>query len=194
MVGEALDLLRFPWVSESRDPTLEERDRALRWTAGLWATETVRTRRRVRESREQEQAVISVAEAAGFEPAPLPRQRGRPRIERPDEIPAGQYTREINIAGQKCDVPVRLRDGRLLAIECKVSNSEVNSYKRLQRETCGKARGWERDFGRHGVLTAAVLRGVFSPTNVIDAQEAYGVAILWEHDLSPLGSFLAAAI
>lgn len=193
IVHQTLDAFRFPWVAEGRPPRSEERQQALRSTAGLWATETVRTRRRVRESREQEEAVIAIAQDAGFEAAAVQRRRGRPGIERPEEIPIGQYTQEINIAGQKCDVPIRLRDGRLLAVECKVSNSEVNSYKRLQRETCGKARQWERDFGRHGILTAAVLRGVFSPTNVIDAQDHYGVAIFWEHNLIPLSEFLSAA-
>ena len=42
------------------------------------------------------------------------------------------------VYGAKRDVPVRLRDGRLLAIECKVSNGAKNSWKRLNREIAGR--------------------------------------------------------
>ena len=37
---------------------------------------------------------------------------------------------------------VRLRDGRLLAIECKGSNREINSRKRLNKEAAQNARAW----------------------------------------------------
>lgn len=187
IIAHLLDPLRFAWIGEDRAPTSIERHRALRWTAGLWAVETVRTGRRGEESRDQENVVAAVIEADGFV-----RQRIGRRVNRLDQVEMGCYTREVNLGGLKCDVSVRLHDGRLLALECKVSNSELNSVKRLIREAGGKAGQWQRLFGIQ-VVTAAVLRGVFRPLNVVSAQEDYGIAILWEHNLKPLRRFLRAA-
>jgi len=184
---QILDPLRFPWVREGRGPTAQERETSLKWTAGLWAVELVRTGRRGGESAEQEDAVAAVVESAGFV-----LQRIRGRVDRLDGIEVGHYTREINLGGLKCDVSVRLRDRRLLALECKVSNSELNSVKRLVREAGGKARQWQTLFGVQ-VVSGSVLRGVFRPVNVLSAQEDYGLAIFWEHDLQPLREFLASA-
>ena len=39
----------------------------------------------------------------------------------------------------KAGTVVRLRDRRVMPIECKVSNSEVNSFKRVNHEAAGKA-------------------------------------------------------
>jgi hypothetical protein len=103
----------------------------------------------------------------------------------------GEYCREAAVVGVKCDVPVGLLDGRFLLIECKVSNSAVNSVKRLNRETVGKARQWRQAFGDRAI-PAAVLAGVFKLPNLTDAQNA-GVALFWEHDLEPLASFLSDA-
>ena len=88
----------------------------------------------------------------------------------------------------KSDVPVGLRNGRFLLLECKVSGSEVNSFKRLDHETVNKRDTWERGFAAQA-YTGAVLGGVFKPMNVLAAQDR-GVFIFWEHDLSQLGDFL----
>jgi len=58
----------------------------------------------------------------------------------------------------------------------------------LIRETCGKADVWRRAFGQR-VITGAVLAGVFKLKNLTEAQDEPGVALLWEHDLSPLELF-----
>ena len=75
-----------------------------------------------------------------------------------DRLPRGCFSREANLAGSKWDIPVRLHDVRRLAIECKVSNSGINSVKRLIRETGGKSGTWRNAFGQ-SVITAAVLAG-----------------------------------
>ena len=94
----------------------------------------------------------------------------------------------MSLSGAKCDVPTRLQSGRILAIECKVSNSEVNSIKRLIRETGGKADKWRESFGQ-GLVTVAVLSGVFAVRTLQDAQDTHRVGIVWEHDLKPLRDF-----
>lgn len=89
-------------------------------------------------------------------------------------------------------MPVRLLDGRLLAIECKVSNSAINSVKRLLRETGNKAERWRDAFGQQA-LPAAVLSGVYRLGNLVEAQETLQITLFWEHDLDKLAAFVTAA-
>jgi hypothetical protein len=86
---------------------------------------------------------------------------------------------------------VRLRDGRILALECKVSNSAVNSFKRFNREITDKAAKWRLSFGDQ-VVPAAVLAGVYKLENLCDAQDE-GVTIFWDHDLAPLVDFVSSS-
>jgi hypothetical protein len=184
----ARDRIRFPWIDEGRAALKAEREAAMRGTAGLLAVEKLRTKRRGESSRRQEQAVVQALQDAKFTLVKRPSRN----IDTPDALKRGSFTREIQLAGVKSDVLVRMRDGRLLAIECKVSNSAVNSFKRLNHETGNKAAVWRGEFGRQ-VVTAAVLSGVFNPPNLVDAQDNRGIFILWETDLRPLKAFLAAA-
>jgi len=102
-----------------------------------------------------------------------------------DDLERGTYRlTETRVAGVKCDVPARLHDGRLVLIECKVSNSGTNSVKRLNRETGGKVAVWRQAFGTAAVTTS-VVAGVYRLVNLRDAQQS-GVTILWQHDLAPL--------
>jgi XamI restriction endonuclease len=187
VLRSAWDPIRYPWLGEDRTPTEHERHAAIVWTAGIWAVERVRTLQRTRSSREQEKEVARVLLDAGFRQYAHLR-----RLSTLDELPRGSFSKETNLAGSKCDVPVRLRDGRLLAIECKVSNSALNSVKRLIRETGGKARHWRTQFGLQ-VVTAAVLAGVYKLTSLVDAQDSYDIAIFWERNLAPLAEFVSGA-
>ncbi len=189
VVRRLLDPCRYPWLQPERPPTDLERDVAIRWTTGLLAAERTRTARRNQSSRRQEQAVATALAACGLRRlAPNPRE-----VVALDELERGCFCRETQIAGTKCDVPVRLGDGRLLALECKVSNSATNSVKRLLRETGGKAEKWRTEFGNQ-VITAAVLAGVFRVGSLVDAQREFGLAIFWEHDLAPLTTFIGATM
>ncbi len=186
-VEAALDGERFPWMfaSPRRAPTDAERELACRWTAGLQTVEEIKTARRGESSRRQQRAVDDLLRRHQFSAA-APRP-----ISLIDDLARGEFSRESLVAGTKCDVPVRLRDGRLLLIECKVSNSETNSVKRLNRECGGKSRVWLAAFGVQAI-PAAVLAGVFKLKNLTDAQHGDRVAIFWENDLAALGAFLDA--
>jgi hypothetical protein len=63
-----------------------------------------------------------------------------------------------------------LWDRRIMAIECKVSNSSTNSVKRLNRGAAGKAEKWLHEFGALGVVPVAVLSGVYKLHNLVGAQ------------------------
>lgn len=171
---------RFRWVHEGRPPTLEEREVALKWTASIWAIERLRTRRRMERSQQQQDAVELELIQAGYQ-----KEQAIRNIQFPHHLGAGFFTSEVLLGGTKCDVAVRLRDERLLAIECKVSNDSLNSVKRLIRESGGKAQRWRQAFGEM-VIPAVVLAGVYKLRHLVQAQETYGLTIFWEHDLSQL--------
>jgi len=189
VIEAALDVERFPWLFESppRAPTPEERDTAVKWTAGLQTAQEIQTARRGESSRRQERAVEDLLLGHGF------LEVGSRRIEFVDGLARGEFCRESIVADAKCDVPIRLRDGRLLLIECKVSNSATNSVKRLNRECGSKSASWLSRFGDQAV-PAAVLAGVFKLKNLQDAQASQRITVFWENDLAALGTFLDAAV
>lgn len=88
---------------------------------------------------------------------------------------------------------MRLNDGRLLAIECKGSNSEINSRKRLNKEAAQNARAWNARFGSDQIVPAAALQGVFKARYVAAAQDT-PMAIFWSHRLDDLRELIAGAI
>ena len=197
-----LDEDRFPWVGEGRRAKPAERRQAVALTAKLWADQRAKTAARTRYSKAQEARTRGALEAAGLVHVPRKEIRGRLKElgDNPsngltasnwgDALHRGEFTDEIKLAGNKCDVPARLKDGRLLPIECKVSNSEVNSTKRLIRETLGKHIDWHRTYGRE-LSTGVVLAGVFSMVNLRQAQEQ-GMLLFFEHQLSSLTAFIKA--
>ncbi|SDX57759.1 XamI restriction endonuclease [Geodermatophilus africanus] len=89
------------------------------------------------------------------------------------------------LGSRKADIVVGLWDDRVLAIECKVSNSKVNSVKRIKNDAAVKARSWIQEFGTQLIVPAAVISGVFHPPNLLSAQ-ADGLTIWWAHDLDQM--------
>ena len=181
------DLKILAGTGGPRPPTERERDIALLWTAGLLAAQKAATVRRTEASRRQEQAVEQVLSSSALNFRKVPPQTVQsPR----DFLAPGEFCRQSSVGGTRADLTIGLSD-RLLVIECKVSNSEVNSYKRLNHEVGNKAASWTRAFGQ-GVIPAAVLDGVFKLENLERAQTA-GIALFWERDLQSLRDFLLLA-
>ncbi|WP_419842895.1 XamI family restriction endonuclease [Candidatus Poriferisodalis sp.] len=181
-----LDSRRFAWVSEGRPPTDEERSAAATATASLMASQRVRTSRANEAKTGQEQAVRDHLAAAGLT------QVETREVRTPRHAPGrGEFCAECLVAGRKADVVVGLHDGRVMPIECKVSNSSTNSVKRLNNDAAAKAAEWIRAFGDQGVVPTAVLSGVFETRNLVQAQES-GLTIFWAHDLAPLSEFVGA--
>lgn len=179
-----VDMKRFPWVIAGRDPIEAELDAAITATATLQAHEALSTSRRGSASKLQEQQVSEALIAGGWM-----LDASRKPIVSLDEILRGHFSRERKVGGSKCDIPIRLNDGRLLALECKVSNGPKNSWKRLQREVGGKADTWKQAYGSQ-VITGAVLAGVFDLKCLADAQNHQNVVLFWQHDLKPLVEFI----
>jgi hypothetical protein len=77
------------------------------------------------------------------------------------------------------DLGIRLRVGRLFAIECKASNGEVNGYKRLNKEVLVDAGDWYRRFGADSVVVVVALRGVFKVSMSCPPRTTTSISFWW---------------
>ena len=134
--------------------------------------------------------------ADGRSPGEAERQAGLVEVQA-REIPmldaapkAAEFCGECSFGGTRADLVVRLPDGRVAAIECKASNSAVNSYKRINHEALSKAHTWFEAFGNRQVVPVAVIDGVFNPASLATAQSG-GLTILWRHRLADLSQLVA---
>lgn len=177
-----LDRRRFPWVREGREPTDAEKEAAAIATTALIATQKVATRRRNEGKRAQEDLVRQALLDYGMTKVVIPRNQISTIAHAPQ---AGRFCGETTLVGRKADFVVRLWDGRIMAIECKVSNSSLNSVKRLNNDAAAKAVHWERGLGTSNVVPTAVLSGVYKLQNLISAQDV-GLTLYWAHRVTDL--------
>lgn len=193
-VRSVLDPRRFVWVVQKRGPSDTEREAALMASAALLAASRVQTKRRSMGKTKQEAFVKSVLAEGGLKEV---KRRPIPNV---SFAPApGEFCGESLLGysksdtspdkGRLADIVLRLWDYRLMPIECKVSNSSLNSLKRLNNDAAVKAVTWRRDFGQNQVVPSAVLSGVYDLSSLLDAQQR-GLTIFWSHDLRPLTEFL----
>lgn len=178
-----LDRERFPWVAENREATEDERRTAVIASAALIASQRVRTSRANESPARQQELVGSTLSSLGLveeSAREIPNVSAAP--------PPGHFCGESLLGTRKADVVVRVWDGRILAIECKVSNSEVNSIKRLTNDAVVKARTWRREFGEANIVPGAVLAGVFGVRHLKEAQN--DLSLFWSHSIHELTAFI----
>ena len=101
----------------------------------------------------------------------------------------GEYCGESRVAGTRADVVARLKNGDIMLIECKVSNSAVNSYKRVVHDTGGKSAHWYNALGKASTIPCAVLGGVFARQNLEQVQNA-DVYLFWQHRLDDFAHYV----
>jgi hypothetical protein len=184
VVRLVLDRRRFSWVLENREPTEAERGAAVMASAALMAASRVQTNRRTVGKQQQEALVTQALKDLGLTEVAT---REIPNV---SHAPApGEFCGESVLGNRKGDIIVTLWDHRVMPIECKVSNSSLNSVKRLNNDAAVKAVSWRRDFGLRQVVPAAVLGGVYNLRNLLDAQER-GLTLFWAHDLAPLTAWI----
>jgi len=181
-----LDRRRFPWVTEDREPTDAERAASALASAALIASRRVMTSRAHDAKNQQEDAVEAVLLAP---PTDFEKVAARVVTNIMEAPLPGQFCRESLFGDRKADLIVRLRDGRVMPIECKVSNSSTNSVKRLNNDAAVKARAWIDQFGSLGCVPTAVLGGVFKVHNLKSAQRD-GLTLFWAHGLDKLTKFV----
>lgn len=180
LVLTALDRRRFPWVSEGRDPSEKEKCAAIIASTSLLATSKLGTERRNKGKKAQEQRVEDILLACGFQ------KRHRRKIQVLTQAPdLGEFCGESMFGTRRADFVIRLWDQRVMPLECKVSNSFVNSVKRLNNDAAVKAEVWRSDFGSSQIVPTAVLSGLFKRANLEEAQNR-GLTIFWGHKLEAL--------
>jgi hypothetical protein len=184
VIVQVLDPHRFPWIAQRREPTPAERHAAVLASSVLLAAQRVETERRMQGKNGQESDLKMYL--SGLSMTQAPAGVIHTIVKGPA---AGQFCGECLLGERKADVVVRLHDTRLLAIECKVSNSATNSIKRLNNDAAVKAEYWLKQFGQVQVVPAALLSGVFKVLNLEQSQQR-GLALFWAHDLSRLGEFI----
>ena len=185
-----LDPRRFPWIAAGRSPRPHELKAAALATSTLIASQRVQTLRRGDEGAMVEGAVKGLLVGMGWQLASA-RPLGGVQNLLNDSPPPRSFLTQVNLGADNADVLIRLDDGRLLAIECKGSNSEINSRKRLNKEAAQNARAWLQRFGSQ-VVPGVALQGVFNPRYVIEAQDT-PLVVFWGHRLEDLRRFVEAA-
>lgn len=186
---EGLDRRRFPWIVENRDPTPTERDAAVIATAAMIAMRRTETERRNTGKNEQEERVEARLLGAGFKLTPVASGYIRTLSDAPK---SGEFCREVQLGERKADLVVGLWDGRVMPIECKVSNSSTNSIKRINNDAAVKAKTWSHAFGVLQVVPTAVLSGVYKRGNLEQAQRD-GLTLYWAHRLDDLVAWIDKA-
>ncbi len=104
----------------------------------------------------------------------------------------GEFCGESMLGTRKADFVIGLWDDRILAVECKVSNSKINSIKRIKNDAAVKAKLWIQEFGDRLIVPAAVIAGVYNPSNLVSAQRD-GLTIWWSHDIGQMISWIDRA-
>ncbi|PJM78424.1 XamI family restriction endonuclease [Bifidobacterium scaligerum] len=189
----AMDYLRrnlntrlFPWLDSDVAPADSDLIAAKCAVAALVADQKTKTMLRNKQSHAQEEAVrAALVNDAGYTKVAAHDFRMLAEGPKPGEV----FHKETSIDGVKADVVFGLYDGRVMALECKVSNTAVNSYKRLNHETVDKIVKWNNMFGSNGIVGGCVLQGVFAVDNLVSAQQA-GVAMFWSANLKELTDYV----
>ncbi len=187
VIEQVIDPFRFPWVVAHRAPMQQEREAALLASSVLLAAQRIATERRSSGKNDQESMVKDYLRTLGF--SEVPTTTITTIVKGPQ---ANQFCAECLLGDRKADVVLRLHDTRLMALECKVSNSSTNSVKRVNNDAAVKATYWNREFGLSQVVPSAMLSGVFKTLNLIQAQKN-GLTIFWAHDLGRLGQFIESS-
>jgi hypothetical protein len=186
LVLSALDRRRFPWISERREPSEAEKLASIVASAALIATQGVSTARRHQGKKAQEQRVEDTLLARGFQKVPT-----RTVLHSAQAPEVGQFCGESMLGTRKADFIIRLWDQRLMPLECKVSNSALNSVKRLNNDAAAKAVAWLVDFGATQVVPAAVISGVYKLAKLQEAQNR-GLTIFWAYNIDAMLDWIEA--
>ena len=186
---QIVDPKRFPWIYGGRKPTKEEMNRAILASTVVAATQRVQTSRRSDEREAVEGGVKGLLLGAGWKRVQAP--KGGLKNIRRDAPEPNQFMEGVTLGKNGADFVVGLKDHRILAIECKGSNSGINSRKRINKEVANNAQAWLREFGDEMLVPAAAIQGVFKPAYIAEAQEV-PVVFFWGHRLEDLKQFLDA--
>lgn len=180
------DRILTRWLDEDREPTSSQIKHLLRGVVPLLSVQTTATVRRGRMSVEQENAVVTLLSDLGWI------QQSTGLISNLTDVQPQHFLHKTRFATktrpQEVDIACGLKGTVVLAMECKVTNDQTNSVKRIN-DVLKKATAWQEHWGSF-VRTAAMLQGVIAVKEVERLLEA-NVEVFWSHDLATFELWLA---
>ncbi len=184
--NERLDVGLVNWVNGRQPRTRKKLVTVIRVASTLIGAQRLSTARRTRLAFEQESAIVKLLEGNGWERLPSK------LIDTRAAVPLRSFMHKTRFATgttthQEVDVACGLKGTYVLAMECKVTNDETNSVKRVN-DVLKKATAWKEHWGNF-VLTAAVLQGVVAPKDVQRLSDAK-IEVFWSHDMPSFKSWL----
>lgn len=166
-----------PWLDKARPPKLSELASAIGAIAPLIASQQVATARRNRLSARQESLVVDLLEQKNWS------RLQSNLVSIAGQLPAHSFMHKTRFASgpnenQEVDIACGLGGTIVLAMECKVTNDETNSVKRIN-DVLKKASAWRSHWGAF-VKPAALLQGVIKFGDVQRLLDS-GVEVFWTH-------------
>jgi hypothetical protein len=176
------------WLDRSASPSKRQVRLVLTSVAPLVASQEFSTALRNLLANKQERTVTTLLDSKGWTKSPSK------LVDTRAALPAKHYMHKTRFATatarpQEVDVACGLQGTYVLAMECKVTNDETNSVKRIN-DVLKKAAAWKQHWGSF-VETAALLQGVIAAKDVARLIDA-GVHVFWSHKLSDFEKWLAA--
>ena len=174
------------WLGRNSSPNRSEVRDTLARASVLIALKDIETAQRNRLANAQERSVIELLEARGWSKIP------GLQIDRRAALPAKHFSHKTRFATssdipQEVDIACGLGDSYVLAMECKVTNDETNSVKRVN-DVIKKANAWKAHWGSF-VEPAALLQGVIKPRDVQRLSDER-VRVFWSHALDDFADWL----
>jgi hypothetical protein len=191
-IEERLDRGVAGWVFRGQRPSRRELQTFLRVASTLIGQQQLSTARRRRLAAEQENDVIAGLVGNGWTRLPSSLIDTRAAVPERHFMHKTRFaTSTTSESAQEVDIACGLKNSFVLAMECKSTNDETNSVKRVN-DVLKKATAWKTHWGNF-VMTAALLQGVIAPKDVQRLADA-GVEVFWSHDLAAFHAWLAARV
>jgi hypothetical protein len=183
---ERRDRRLTPWLTAKRTPKMAELLATLGTVGPLIASQRLATARRTRLAELQERDAIALLEQSGWL-----RQQSR-LITTGGALGVREFMHKARFKSgkkenQEIDIACGLGDTYILAVECKVTNDETNSIKRMN-DILKKATAWRAHWGNY-VIPAAILEGNIKFADVERLLEAQ-IEVFWSHRLNYFAEWL----
>ena len=189
VVVEWRDKALTPWLHENRPPATAEIERLATALVPLIASQLVGTVRRNKLSAKQEADVIGLLQSMGWQ------QKSVALVSQSAQLAKKEFAHKTRFATknrpQEVDIACGLGGAFVIAMECKVTNDETNSIKRIN-DVLKKAQAWRDHWGSF-VQTAALLQGVVASRDVSRLLDA-GVEVFWSHRLADFREWLSEKV
>jgi len=182
-----LDKAAAPWVFHGKKPTRPELRNTLQRASVLIAAQRVQTIQRGRLSNVQETAVTDLLEGLGWTKQPSRLIDTRAAVDPKTFMHKTRFATKTT-APQEVDIACGLKGTMVAAIECKVTNDQTNSVKRIN-DVLKKATAWHDHWGSF-VETVAILQGVIAAKDVDRLSDA-NVHVFWSHDLGAFEEWIS---